>query len=205
MLIIVGYDLQLGNTRVALNLRTQEIEEIKPPYYPPVSAKTDIPPPSIEAAAPTPPASHTAVSATTSETGDAVVIIDKNDTLGAQSANSPVQTIDAIYNPEKYSQDNQSVIDDIKKRYEDILVNYMFLEKCGKATPADYRVIMSALGQEMASANAPGRLQYDILTSARGSYKEMYTKSACGGDGFNSLYVQYTDYIKKLSDNFPAQ
>lgn len=118
---------------------------------------------------------------------------------------SPGETVEDLYNPEKERHDSQSAMDDIKKRYEDILVTYFFLKKCGKSTPEDYRVIMSALAQEMASVNAPGRMQYDILTAAQGSYKEMYAGSSCGGQGFDTLYTQYANYIKVLSANFPAQ
>lgn len=121
------------------------------------------------------------------------------------AANNPKATVDDVYNPEKKGTDNQSSMDDIKKRYEDILVLYMFLKKCNKATAEDYHIITSALGQEMASVNAPGRLQYDILTSAQGSYKEIYSKSSCSGNDVNAIYAQYTDYINVLSNNLPAQ
>jgi len=111
------------------------------------------------------------------------------------------QTVDDVYNPEKKASDAQSSMDDIKKRYEDILVIYMFLKKCNKAKDGDYNIILSSLGQEMASVNAPGRLQYDILTSAQGSYKELYSKSACNGSGITPLVGQYNEYIKVLSKN----
>jgi len=128
-----------------------------------------------------------------------------------QSAIGPVgfpqdnQTVDDVYNPEKKSNGNESAMDDIKKRYEDILVTYMFMKKCGKNGAGDYPVIISALAQEMASVNAPGRMQYDIITAAQGSYKEMYSQSPCDGQDIATLSRQYADYIKTLSNNLPAQ
>jgi hypothetical protein len=111
------------------------------------------------------------------------------------------QTIEDIYNPEKVSGDNQSAMDDIKKRYEDILVIHMFLKKCARVGAGDYAIITSALAQEMASVNAPGRMQYDILTAAQGSYKEIYAQSPCRGQQVDMLDTQYKDYVKKLAAN----
>lgn len=112
--------------------------------------------------------------------------------------------IESLYNPEDSTQGNQSAMDRIKKRYEDLFVNYMFLKKCGKSSEADYHIINSALSQEMASVNAPGRLQYDILTSAQGSYNEMYAQSDCDAPESEALLAQYKDYIAAISREFNA-
>ena len=68
-------------------------------------------------------------------------------------------------------------MDAIKKRYEGLLVNYLFLKKCGLINAQDYHTIISALAQEMASVNAPGRLEHDIQTAANGSYEYIKTIS----------------------------
>jgi hypothetical protein len=60
---------------------------------------------------------------------------------------------------------------------------------------------MSALAVEMASVNAPGRLQYDILTAARGSYREMYAKTSCEPANLSSLRESYALYISSISKN----
>ncbi len=114
-------------------------------------------------------------------------------------------TIEQVYNPERESGDDQSSMDDIKKRYEDILVIYMFLKKCNRIESTDYNVITSALAQEMASVNAPGRMQFDIVNSAKGSYQEIYSQSACDGAGINKLTRQYHQYIDVLKTNFPPE
>lgn len=107
-----------------------------------------------------------------------------------------------VYEPEQVAVGDQAVMDRIKKRYEDVLVTYFFLKKCGRAEITDFHIINSALSQEMASVNAPGRMQNDILTAAKGSYEEMYATSSCQGEGFNSLHTQYVDYISTLSRSF---
>ena len=126
-------------------------------------------------------------------------------TVPAAIPATPVQPIakpsamEDIYNPERASNDPTSNMDNIKKRYEDILVIYMFLNKCGKVNAADYNIITSSLQQELVSAQAPPRLQNDIFTAANGSYKEIYSQSSCTGPEVPGLYNQYTDFIKVLS------
>ena len=110
-----------------------------------------------------------------------------------------------VYNPESSAVEPPSVMDAIKKRYEEILITHFFLRKCNLALPLDYHIIISSLSQEMSSINAPGRLQYDIVTAAQGSYKEMYSKSTCTSDSVRNLQTQYTDYINSLSRNVITQ
>ena len=109
-----------------------------------------------------------------------------------------------VYNPEESLPGNQPAMDSLKKRHAEILVTHLFLRKCKIAQPLDYHDIVSALSQEMASVNAPGRLQYDIVTAAQGSYKEMYAQSNCKGENMDALRAQYSAYINGLSKNFPA-
>lgn len=126
----------------------------------------------------------------------------------AETAPAPEQSmIERVYNPERTEAltSEQSVMDDIKKRYEDILVLYLFMTKCGRAQPTDYNVITSALAQEMASVNAPSRLHNDIVESARGSYQEIYSESSCQGEGIDSLQTQYSNYVSTLQSNFSLQ
>jgi len=119
--------------------------------------------------------------------------------------NEPLDTVDSVYNPEETTPDKQSKLDSIKKRYEDILVTYFFLRKCDKINPSDYHVIISALSQEMASVNAPGRMQNDILTAAQGSYKEVYSTSNCNAENIDATYSQYSNYINTLTKEYIPQ
>ena len=112
-------------------------------------------------------------------------------------------TLQDVYDPEQNATDNQSAMDAIKKRYEGLLVNYLFLKKCGLINAQDYHTIISALAQEMASVNAPGRLEHDIQTAANGSYQEMYAQSSCSGAEIKALHKQYNEYIKTISVNIP--
>jgi hypothetical protein len=118
----------------------------------------------------------------------------------AQPITPPVSLQD-IYNPENDASDIPSEIDAIKKRYEGLLVNYLFLNKCELIDTRDYHTIISALAREMASVNAPGRLEHDITTAAEGSYREMYAQSSCDGPEIKQLHDQYSSYIQTISTN----
>jgi hypothetical protein len=134
-------------------------------------------------------------------TNDAQVETQLNTQLASKN-NGP--TVEEVYNPEEMSSDKQSTMDSIKKRYESLLVNYLFLKKCGLINPQDYHAIISALAREMSSVNAPGRLEHDIMTAAKGSYDEMYAKSNCNDQNTSQLHAQYSDYINTISQNLPT-
>ena len=154
---------------------------------------------------------------TSSQTEDTLIPPSEgSDTQDNNSQTSPTTntepekatTLEQVYNPERAQGekgDDQASMDDIKKRYEDILVIYIFLKHCGRIEPTDYNVITSALAQEMASVNAPGRMQADIVNAAKGSYQEIYAQSPCDGTVINQLTSQYHQYIDVLKTNFPPQ
>ncbi len=120
------------------------------------------------------------------------------------NATTAAQTdVQAVLDPApEISSDMQTKIDVLKKRYEDILVTYFVLRQCEKIAPTDYHIIISALSQEMASVSAPGRLQYDILTSAQGSYKELYSGNQCDPATTDPLQTQYQAFVDGISAEF---
>lgn len=120
---------------------------------------------------------------------------------------APMQTaVQAVLDPAPEEKgDSQTQIDGLKKRYEDILVTYFLLRKCDKIEATDYHIIISALSQEMASVNAPGRLQYDILTSAQGSYKELYSGNDCDPATIGPLEESYKAFVQGINSEFMPQ
>ena len=110
-----------------------------------------------------------------------------------------------IYDPAGNTPDRQAQLDKLKRQYEEILVTYYFMEKCKKTNPNDFHIIISALSQEMASINAPGRLQYDIVNAAKGSYKEMYSESKCEDADVTALHSQYSNYLETIARTFTAR
>lgn len=108
-------------------------------------------------------------------------------------------SLKAVYNPENIEAGAQAKMDEIKKRYAEIFVAYYLLKPCEKTLPTDAHVLVSALAQEMASINAPSRLQYDILTSARGSYQELYARTECNAEVITPTESQFRAYVDALT------
>jgi hypothetical protein len=189
ILVIIIYDWQLGDTRTALAsaqaneaLLNKELQKQAADATQQIATLTQ----------------QLTVAQTTAQAPAPIATAIDDDT-------NRKPTLDDIYNPERSSSDAQSSMDAIKKRYEDILVTYFFLKKCNRVNDAEYNTITSALAQDMASVNAPGRMQYDILTAAKGSYNEIYAKSSCNDKSMATLYSQYLAFIRTLKTNFPAQ
>lgn len=107
--------------------------------------------------------------------------------------------IEDVFNPESASDDVRARLDALKKNTEAILVTHLYLKRCGIAAESDFHILMSGLAREMASINAPGRLQHDILTAAKGSYMEIYAKTECSNANIESLLLGYRDYLQAVS------
>lgn len=115
---------------------------------------------------------------------------------------TPQTDVQAVFDPQGKPDDYQAKIDDLKKRYEDVLVSYFVLRQCDQVPPTDYHIVTSALSQEMASLDAPGRLQYDILTSAEGSYKELYSGTKCEAETIDPLKAKYKLFVDTVAAQF---
>jgi len=117
-------------------------------------------------------------------------------------ATPPASAVEEVLAPQD---DELSRIDAIKKDYEEILVTYFVLKQCNEAQDVQYHVINSALSQEIASLDAPGRLQYDILTSAQGSYNELYAGNPCDPATIEPLKAQFDSFVASISERFTPQ
>ncbi len=116
--------------------------------------------------------------------------------------NEAKSELEKIYEPETDSKDFQAKSDVLKKRYEELLVSYYVLKKCGISSASDYHIILSSLSHEMASLNAPGRMQYDIINAAKGAYNELYAKNECDEKITTTLSGEFRGYIAALNTQF---
>jgi hypothetical protein len=117
----------------------------------------------------------------------------------------PVQnTIQDIFGTKRNTTDTRSSADNIKTRYEEILVTYFLMQKCQKTNDSDYQLIISALQKEVANSDNSERLQNDILTAAKGSYEEMYSQNDCLKPVIETSAKQYNNYINSLSKTLPS-
>lgn len=90
----------------------------------------------------------------------------------------------------------QERLDELKRRYESLFVNYLYLFRCRQAEEADFYALNAGLSRELASLNGPGRLSHDILTAAKGSYDEVYAKVSCNNSGTEA--ASFRSYVSQL-------
>jgi hypothetical protein len=176
--LILAYDWQLGSARSEIESLAAANQRLEIAARKPVNVV--VAPPVEQPAAPAPaPAPAPVVAA-------------------AKPTPSPIEQ---VYAPQGNS------LDDIKKRYEDILVTHLFLNRCGKAGADDYATIINGMRQESVAVGAPdvARLQVNILTAATGSYNEIYRSSRCDDPSMANLQSQYQSYITSLKERFPLK
>jgi hypothetical protein len=94
------------------------------------------------------------------------------------------------------SQAAANPLDTLKERYEALYVNYLLLRRCQLTDTSAYHLLNSGLMQELASVNAPSRLQYDIITAARGTYNEIYSRLPC--DQLGDLRTRFQQYVQSI-------
>jgi len=109
-----------------------------------------------------------------------------------------------IFDIRKTPDNKVTTIDDIKTRYEDLLVTYFLMQKCGKASENDYNLIIASMQKEIVALQAPIRLQYDTLTAAKGSYEELYSNNDCAKSNLVDTETQFRSYINALTSPMPA-
>jgi hypothetical protein len=152
----------------------------KPAYYPPATAQ----PAAKPAAAQAPAKPKTLQPLPTQNVSTAEVKTSIADIFGGSSRKN----------------DPQNSIDALKRQYEELLVSYFFLKKCQKAGQKDYPLIINNLQKDMQRLQAPSRLQYDVLTAAQGSYKELYARNSCTQVNTESIAQEYAKYLQMLTE-----
>lgn len=116
------------------------------------------------------------------------------------SLSSPaLNNIAHTYTPASGLEENTEQINQLKANFESLFVTYQYLAKCGLAEEADYHLLNSALVHQMSSLNAPGRIQYDILTAAQGTYDEIYSRSTCDTPDISTMQEQFRNYLNEAA------
>ena len=93
-------------------------------------------------------------------------------------------------------------LNEIKQRYEEIFVTHVLLKRCGQIKPEDYHILNSALMRDLASVNGPSRMQYDIITAAKGTVETLYGNMDCNSADILKIIPGYQTYIATLRDQY---
>lgn len=115
----------------------------------------------------------------------------------------PQSALEEVYAPQ-VDNETQAKLNEIKKRYEGVLVTHMFLLRCKIAKPEDQKIIMNAMHKEIIAADPHGPMYFNVTTAATGAYNEMYINTPCTTPEVATLATQYLDYVRALSERYPS-
>jgi hypothetical protein len=93
----------------------------------------------------------------------------------------------------------QAYLDWLKQRYENWLITYYYLQKCGMADKADFDLIRSSLHKELANLHTEtGTIEDNILLAANGSYSELYAAASCTDERIKITKSSYDVYMQQM-------
>lgn len=95
----------------------------------------------------------------------------------------PITVTESIFSPASAQasaeMEHTSKLDELKVKYEDLIVTYLYLAGCKQATEQEFNTIIYSLDAEMMGLEAAPSLRDNIITAAKGSYQEIYSGSGC--------------------------
>lgn len=91
-------------------------------------------------------------------------------------------------------------LDTLKQRYEDLLISFFLLDRCGQTAPQDIELINNYMTKELAAAGAAPSLREGIFSAAQGSYESVYSDTPCQPKFIDPTLKQYNEMMTKLKN-----
>lgn len=101
------------------------------------------------------------------------------------------------------TEETQSKLDAIKQRFEELFINYYYLQRCGLSKPEDFHIMNSALMYELTQLNAPAGIRQNILTAAKGTHDELYAQASCAPEETTPMQESVRQYLQSVIDTLP--
>ena len=101
--------------------------------------------------------------------------------------------------------DKESLLDDLKAKYEGLFVSYYYLKRCNALSKTEFHLLNSALIQELTDMNARAGVRKRILEAAKGTHDELYAQAPCTPDAIDPKKKEIDDYLRQVIDNLPDQ
>ncbi len=92
----------------------------------------------------------------------------------------------------------EATLDEIKFRYEDAFVSYLYLQRCKQVDINDLSRINEALARELAQLGADPSVQYSIYSAAQGSFEGVYSDTPCDSSYITPMLAQFTTFMQKI-------
>lgn len=89
-------------------------------------------------------------------------------------------------------------LDDIKARYEDIFVSYLYLIRCKQIDKNDYTILLQALKNELKHYGIPADPTEAIYSAAQGSYDMLYSDASCEEPILSPVLTGYKEGITRM-------
>jgi hypothetical protein len=89
-------------------------------------------------------------------------------------------------------------LDDIKARYEDNFVSYLYLLRCNQIKETDYTIILQALKNELHHFQITTDPTKEIYSAAQGSYDLLYSEASCAPETMTPVLEGYRSAIMAM-------
>lgn len=110
------------------------------------------------------------------------------------------QTAPQPATPEQTVENSEEKLDTLKQRYEDLLISFFLLDRCGKTAPQDIELINNFMTKELDAAGATASLREGVFSAAQGSYESVYADTPCQPKFIDPTLKQYNEMMAKLKN-----
>jgi hypothetical protein len=93
---------------------------------------------------------------------------------------------------------NESLIDELKKNYEQILVTYYILEKCNKSSLDNFQTIQDIILLDLKKHHGSPDTLTKIIDASKGLYDEMYSRTDCQEPMISNTKQQLDANLQRL-------
>lgn len=92
----------------------------------------------------------------------------------------------------------EASLDEVKFRYEDAFVSYLYLQRCQQADINDLTRINDALAKEINALGADPQIQYSIYSAAQGSFEGIYADTPCDAAYLAPMLQQFRAFMERI-------
>lgn len=97
----------------------------------------------------------------------------------------------------------QEQLDQLKRDFEGLFINYYLLKKCNLAGAKEFHLMHSSLMYRLDALNAPAGERRRILDAASGSFAELYAETPCDSTEIAPVQVSIQNYLNRIEQDYP--